>query len=254
MQTPYAIDKRRQIIIPGEEEETLLFAVTHWIKSAQKAIEKKGAFYVALSGGSTPKKIFQLLSSEDCKEKIDWTKVYLFWSDERTVGPDHPDSNYHMALVEGGLSQLPIPITHIFRMHAEEELEKNALSYEMSVKKQLGSHSFDLIMLGMGDDGHTASLFPHTKALYETTRWVVANYVPQKETWRMSFTYTLINQSEEICLYVMGKNKADILEKVLFGDEQPEQFPSQKVGSEKNKALWIADKAASSRLLAYIAP
>lgn len=250
MHKPYAIDERREILIPGDQGETLDYAVTHWIAAAERAIREKGRFFVALSGGSTPKKIFQALSSKEYRDQVEWSNVFLFWSDERSVPPDHPDSNYHMALVEGGLNTLPIPIEHIFRMHAEEEIEKNALGYELTIKKQLGGRPFDLIMLGMGDDGHTASLFPHTKALLETKRLVVANHVPQKNSWRLSFTYTLINQAKEICLYVMGENKREMLEKVLTGPFNKEEHPSQNVGTKEHKALWIADTAAGHHLLA----
>src|SRR5262245_43475507 len=117
----HSLDERRQIIIPGDYEETLRFSVDHWIQSAHKAIKEKGTFCVALSGESTPKKIFQALSSEKNRGRVEWSKVYLFWSDERAVPHDHPESNYHMAMVEGGMGELPIPVTHIFRMHGEEE-------------------------------------------------------------------------------------------------------------------------------------
>lgn len=249
---PYAIDKRRKIIIPGDKNETLSFIADHWIKSANIAIEKKGSFYVALSGGSTPKKLFQMLSSEDYRNQVDWSKVYLFWSDERSVAADHPDSNYHMALVDGGLKQLPILPEHIFRMEAEADCEKNALAYEITIKRMVKDSSFDLIMLGMGDDGHTASLFPYTKALHEKEKLVVANYVPQKKCWRLSFTFTLINQAKEICIYVLGAEKATMLERVLTSPFNEEELPSQGVGSAHHPALWIADREAGHHLLAHI--
>src|SRR5690242_14384328 len=171
-------DDRRDLVIPGDAETTLEFCAEHWLETGNQAIADHGAFYVALSGGSTPKAIFQMLTSPTHAHRIDWSKVHLFWSDERAVPPDHPDSNYHMAL-SAGLDKMPIPKNHIHRMQAEKDIEAHALAYEALVKDR----PFDLVMLGMGDDGHTASLFPYTKALAETQRLVVANYIDAKKTW-----------------------------------------------------------------------
>ncbi len=242
------LDIRRNLFLPGDAEATLKYAVDHWVETANNAIKDHGFFAVALSGGSTPKKIFQVLS-KDYKEALDWTKVYLFWSDERAVPPSNPDSNFHMAMIEGGLTALPIPETQVFRMQAEKEIEANAHVYEQVIEKTLKGRPFDLIMLGMGDDGHTASLFPKTKGLQDEKNLVVANYVPQKNTWRMSFTYKLINQADQICLYVIGENKAEILQKVLFTPLDFTTYPSQNIGTETHHASWIIDDAASQNIL-----
>lgn len=242
------LDNRRLIIIPGGYEETLDYCINHWIETALTAIEDHDFFAVALSGGSTPKAIYKGLVASDAASKIDWSKVFFFWSDERSLPPSHEESNYHMAMEEAGLNHLPIPRENVFRMIAETDIENNAKNYEEIIKKKLGSHGFDLIMLGMGDDGHTASLFPHTKALHAKNRLVVANEVPQKKTWRMTFTFECINAAQQICVYVLGTTKKDTLLKVLTSSFKPEEMPSQKVGTSSQKALWIVDEEASKLL------
>lgn len=245
---PYHIlDARRKIVVPGDLELTLAFATDHWIQIGNEAIQKHGFFAVALSGGSTPKKIFQRLATME--ERLDWTKVFLFWSDERSVPPTHPDNNYRMAMEDGGLSQLPIPQNQIFRMVAEEDIEDNAKAYEDVILDKLGSHPLDLVMLGMGEDGHTASLFPHTLALKTTGRLIVPNFIPQKNAWRMTFTYECINRSLHICVYVTGAAKAELLDKVLTGPSNPSEYPSQMVGTETHPALWIIDSEAAKNLM-----
>ena len=247
----YHLDNRRTLMLPGNAAQTLAFAVKDWIDKAKAAIDNHGYFAVALSGGSTPKKIFKELSTKHTSS-IDWGKVYLFWSDERSVLPTSEESNFHMAMIEGGLSALLIKPENIFRMEAEKELEANAHAYEQKIKQKLEGRGFDLIMLGMGDDGHTASLFPRTEGVKKKGALVVPNYVPQKETWRMSFTYELINNASSICLYVLGENKAAILHKVLFSPLDINTYPSQGVGSMSHKATWIIDEDASQNILAEL--
>lgn len=244
----FLFDERRIILVPGNKELTLEYCVNHWVETAINSIQNHGFFAVALSGGSTPRAIYQRIVSSDTAKKIDWNKVFLFWSDERSVPPTSEESNYHMAMEEGGFNKLSIPRENIFRMVAESEIELNARHYEDLILKKLGSNGFDLIMLGMGEDGHTASLFPYTKALHAKNRLVVANEIPQKNTWRMSFTYDCINAGHEICLYVLGAAKADTLKKVLLSGYLPDEYPSQKVGTSSHKATWILDEDASQIL------
>lgn len=239
------IDSRRELIVPGNYNVTLAFCVDHFIKTAKKAIDDHDAFFVALSGGSTPKAIFERLTSSSFADKIDWTKVHLFWSDERSVPHNDPESNYHMAM-QAGFEKMPIPKQQIHRMVAETDIEKNAQLYEKIIYKVLQNKPFDMIMLGMGEDGHTASLFPNTEGLKETKRLVVANHILQKGTWRMSMTFPCINSASCIVFYVLGASKKEMLARVLG---QNNEFPSQHVGTEKNPALWIADDAAAANLL-----
>jgi len=247
---PLRFDDRRLLALPGDHDETLNFAVENWLEIASESIADHGFFAVALSGGSTPKKIFQKLAK--MPDVIDWSKVFLFWGDERSVPPNDPDSNYRMAIEESGLGTLPIPKEHIFRMVGETDIEENAKAYEAIIQKKLGSHPFDLVMLGMGDDGHTASLFPHTEALHAKGKLVVANHVPQKKTWRMSLTYECINHARHICLYVIGAGKSEVLEHVLTSDLNYEEYPSQNIGTKSNPALWIVDVEASKNLLIHL--
>lgn len=242
-----AIDERQDIVVPGGASETYAYCAQHFITAASSAIKDHGYFAVALSGGSTPKAIFTLLARDENRSKVDWNKVLLFWSDERAVPPDHPDSNYHMA-IEAGLGKLGIPPEHIFRMPADYDIEANALEYESEILEKLPGGSFDMVMLGMGDDGHTASLFPQTHGLHVQDRLVIANYVPQLNTWRMSLTFPCINKAKTIVIYVIGKGKSEMLKKVLSEKHDPDQLPIQSVGTPAHRALWIADSDAASLL------
>lgn len=244
-----AIDDRRDIVIPGTAEETIEFAVKQFIALARSSYKKHRYFTVALSGGSTPNAIFKLLSSQKYRNAVDWTKIRFFWSDERSVASDHPDSNYRMAM-DSGLGSLPIPKENIFRMHAEDNIVRNAALYEEEILRHVPGRKFDLIMLGMGEDGHTASLFPGTEGLRSKGRLVVANYIPSKQTWRMTFTYECIALAAHVWVYAIGKSKATMIEKVLSGSNN-EEFPAAKVGSRERKALWILDAEAAGRLLPF---
>ncbi len=241
----FSWDERRDIAHPGDAQATLNFATEHFINCAKEAIKTHGFFAVALSGGSTPKKIFEALAKEPYASDIDWTKVMLFWSDERSVPPTDQASNFRMAM-EAGFKTLPIQHDNIFRMEAEEDIEVHAAKYEARIKEVLGNRPFDLVMLGMGEDGHTASLFPNTKALQETTKWVVANQLP--DTWRMSMTYPCINRARNIVLYVLGESKADMVGKIFLEKHEP-PFPVSLIGTESNKALWVLDTAAGKKIL-----
>jgi 6-phosphogluconolactonase len=236
-------DNRRDYIIGGDAEKTTQLAVEHWIHSAERAIQQRGRFVVALSGGSTPRAIFEAIAKN---AKLDFSKIWLFWSDERAVPPDHPDSNYNMAM-QSAFSKLPIPQSQIFRMKAEKEIEQNAQDYEDKIRHTLDKHLFDLVMLGVGTDGHTASLFPNTKALQEEKRLIVANYVPEQNAWRMTFTFPCINQSLHSVIYAIGPSKQVIVPKVLKASiDSP--FPASKVGTAEHKALWILDNEAAKLL------
>lgn len=238
-----SFDDRRNIAAPGDFDSTLIFCVEHFIEAANKAIASQGAFYVALSGGSTPKAIFEALAEPIYSTRIDWKKVHLFWSDERCVPPYDPSSNYRMAM-DAGFSKIHIPAENIHRMQAEGDPEEAAVAYEKLIESKIHSHSFDLVMLGMGDDGHTASLFPKTHGLHSQQRLVVANFLPDKGIWRITFTFELINQAKQIAIYVLGKSKAAMLHQVLNGPYLPDDFPVQKVGTPSHKALFIVDAPA----------
>ncbi len=243
----FSWDERRDIAHPGDLDASLTFAVEHFINCAKEAIKSHGLFAVALSGGSTPKKIFEMLSSDLYSKELDWSKVLLFWGDERSVPPTDPDSNFRMAM-DAGLKTLSIPREHIFRMEAETNIEENSHTYEAKIKEVLGDRPFDLIMLGMGEDGHTASLFPGTRALEEKTALVVPNEVPQKKSWRMTLTYPCINRARNTVIYVLGKSKEPMIRQVFLEKHTP-PFPVSLVGTPENKALWVVDSEAGFPLL-----
>lgn len=242
-----SIDDRRDLVKGEDKFHTVQLCVFHFIRSAKQAISERGAFHVALSGGSTPKAIFKSLTDETNRNQVDWQKVFLWWSDERSVDKEDENSNYRMAM-DAGFSDLPIPPEHIFRMEGEGDIEAHAASYEQLIKEHVPDEKFDLVMLGMGEDGHTASLFPETHALHSDGRLVVANFIPKLNTWRMTFTFKLINAARQTVVYVIGEGKAEMLKKIIKGEYSPDQLPLQKVGTPAGKALIIADNGACKEL------
>lgn len=234
-------DAGRDVMKAGSHEQTLKAGADHFVKIYQESLSQYGSFSVALSGGSTPKALFSLLTKEPYVSLFDWSKVFLFWSDERAVAPDDPDSNYHMAM-QAGFSDVPLPKSHIHRMVAEEDIEQNAIKYETLIKSHLKGRGFDLVMLGMGEDGHTASLFPGTEGLKAKEKLVIANYVPQKNSWRMTLTFECINQSRHIVIYVLGKSKQEMVKKSLSSKGL---YPIENIGTKAHKALWILDDEAA---------
>lgn len=228
-------DQRRVLEIA---DDALSFAVTDWLETARDAIAKRGRFSVALSGGSTPKAIYERLAKE--AHALDWSKVWLFWSDERCVPPHDPKSNYRMAM-EAGLKGLPIPVRQVVRMPGELEPRAAAEKYE----RQLEGVALDLAMLGVGEDGHTASLFPGTAALELKKPLVAANYVEAVKGWRLTLTFRAIAESRKAVVYALGKGKAEIVREVL----QTGALPASLVGTEERPALWILDREAASLIL-----
>jgi len=209
---------------------------------------------MAISGGSTPKATFKILAdpAHPFLATVPWAKLQLYWVDERCVGPNDPDSNFGMTR-DLLLSKTPIPAENVFRMEGELDPEQAASRYESVLRNSMKlegaeSPAFDLLTLGMGPDGHTASLFPHTPALDEMGRLVVANHVAQKETWRITLTWPVINQAGEVAFEVEGAGKAEILAEVLTGPRDPERLPSQLIRPASGKLLFLLDEAAAAEL------
>lgn len=234
-------DERRALAVPGDGQVTEQFCIDHFFAVGQEAIKTRGAFTVSLSGGSTPKPIYEGISKR--ADALDWHKVHLYWTDERCVPPTHADSNFKMAM-EAGFARLPIPANNLHRMKGEIDPEKAAYEYEHVLRHTLHEGVIDLVILGMGDDGHTASLFPKTHALHVEDRLAVANYLPQKSSWRLTLTYPCINRSPNAVFYVLGKSKAPMLHQILNGPYDPDLYPAQKIGTPSHPVLWIADNAA----------
>jgi|SRR5947209_15486483 len=218
-----------------------------FISCARSAIEAHGRFTVALSGGSTPRGIYSLVADdqENPEKKLPWEKIFVFFGDERHVPPTDAESNYRMAK-ESLLSKVPIPEQNVFRVAAELDANIAAKQYEEQLIRffQLAPNQwprFDLIMLGMGPDGHTASLFPESPALRETQRKVVANWVEKFNSYRITFTFPVINHAAEVMFAVLGSDKAEVLREVLKNPNKS-LYPSQRVEPENGKLLWVTDK------------
>ena len=217
------------------------------VATARSAIEQRGIFRIALSGGGTPKQVYPLLLEPERRDMVDWSRVEFFWGDERAVPPDHPESNFGVAY--GMLiSQLPgVRQDAIHRMPAEApDLDAAALSHESEVRLAFDARgaeppAFDLIWLGMGPDGHTASLFPGSAALEEESRWVVGNWAPSQEAWRMTLTYPALRAARETLFVVTGGDKADAFARVRAGDES---LPATRVEGEH--VSWIVDAAVAN--------
>ncbi len=223
-------------------------AAAEFAAQAWQAVRASGRFTVALSGGSTPKTLYSLLAT---RPDIAWDKICFFWGDERHVPPDHPESNYRMAN-EALLSKVPVRPENIFRIHAEEkDAAAAALQYDQALQEffRLSPGQFprlDLILLGTGPDGHTASLFPGTAALNETQRLVVANWVPKFNTHRITFTFPVLNAAACVIFLASGPDKASILHQVL--ENSAADLPAQKVQPTNGKLIWLVDEAAASAL------
>jgi 6-phosphogluconolactonase len=208
-------------------------------------------FTIALSGGSTPRALYSLLASNAYSSRINWNNVQFFWSDERCLPPDDPESNYYLARTTL-FDHAPIPASNIHRVKSELPPPEAAAEYERQLRNYFSEDNwprFDLVLLGMGDDGHTASLFPHTAALSEEKRWVVGNQVQTaKPPWRITFTRPLINAAHNVAFLVAGAGKADRLKQVLQGPLDPESLPSQSIKPSQGELYWFLDEAAASQL------
>jgi len=225
------------------------FAVEKFIALAKEAIEERGQFTVALSGGSTPKSFYQLLASEKFRDKINWKAVFFFFGDERNVPPESEESNFRMA---NEILFVPLKIDHdkIYRWETDSETAaKVAEEYGERVKFFFrGFPTFDLILLGMGADGHTASLFPFTDALKETDEIAVSNFVEKLDTTRLTVTFPVINKARNVIFLIKGADKAETLKTVLEGNFQPEKFPAQNVKPAGGKLFWLVDDEAAALL------
>jgi 6-phosphogluconolactonase len=229
-------------------------AALHLVELAEEAVAARGRVRIAVSGGSTPKATFALLAdpAHPFLNRMPWGQLELFFVDERTVPPDHPDSNYGMTR-ESLLDHVGMKPEQIHRIQGELEPEVAAAEYEYDLRRTFrleGAEAprFDIITLGMGDDGHTASLFPHTEALDEMGRLVVANQVPQKDTWRVTLTWPVINHAREVFFLIAGDDKAAPLKEVFLGPKDVERLPSQLIWPASGILTLILDQAAAAQL------
>jgi 6-phosphogluconolactonase len=235
------------IQIYNNTEEINTVAADLFVAAAQQAIAKKDKFTVVLTGGSSPAGIYKLLASDAYKSKIDWSKVFVFWGDERWVPLNDDLSNTKMSYASL-LSHVPIPKANIFEMYAAGvSPEDYAVTYEQSIKEVLGNEGkFDLILLGMGDDGHTASLFPGQEVLEEQEKWVDAYYLEPQKMHRITLTAPLINKAEKIVVVAFGEKKAHALKEVTTGAYNPTTYPMQLIKPVTGELLFLVDKAAAT--------
>ena len=235
-------------------------AAEQFVKVAVSAITKRSRFAVALSGGATPQKMYSLLATEAFSSKLAWEYVHIFWCDERCVPPGHRDSNFGL-VQKLLLKHIPLPPDNIHRIRGENEPKKAAIQYEQELQSFFIMHNkrrgvapgeftpnFDLILLGLGEDGHTASLFPGTAALRARRRWVIANEVDTLNDWRITLTPVIINMAAHILFLVSGRKKANPLQQVLYGQYLPTLLPSQLIKPVNGRLLWMVDEAAAAML------
>lgn len=248
----------RRVQIAVEVSPTVA-EVTHaaaelFTRSAEEAAAQRGHARIAISGGSTPKTVFALLAdpAQPYVARVPWNRLQLFWVDERCVGPEDAESNYGMTK-RAMLDKVPLPAANVHRMEGELDPEEGASRYESEIRntfKLEGAETptFDLILLGLGPDGHTASLFPHTEGLNEMSRIVIANHVPQKDSWRLTLTWPVITQGREVAFLAEGVEKAKMIHTVFADAYDPETYPAQLIRPANGRLTLLLDKAAASEL------
>lgn len=248
--------KKLQIKYYVEPDPTALArrAVEHLVEMVGEAVEAQGHARIAISGGSTPKAAFELLADprQPWRSRMPWQELDLYWVDERCVPPGDAASNYRMTR-EALLDHVPLKSDQIHRIEGELDPVAAAARYESELRSSFSLDGalcprFDLVALGMGPDGHTASLFPHTEAIHERSRLVAANRVPQLDTWRVTLTWPVINHARSVFFLVAGQEKAAVLSEVLTGPPDPERLPSQLIWPSSGILTLILDKAAASLL------
>ncbi len=230
-------------------------AAQYFVDGIRAAAGARGKARIAISGGNTPKHTFELLAdpSAQYREQIPWESLELYWVDERCVPPDHADSNYRMTR-EALLDKVPLSAKQIFRIQGELDPEEAAAKYEFDIRQSFrleGAElpSFDLVLLGMGPDGHTASLFPHTQGLHEIMRIAIANHVPQqKDSWRITLTWPVIDRARDVFFLIEGADKVAALKQVFRGPYDPETYPSQLIRPASHRLTLLLDSAAAAAL------
>ena len=225
-------------------------AAGRFVAAAGDAIASRGQFIVALSGGSTPRDTYLRLGTGALASKVMWSRVQVLWGDERCVPPDDLESNYRMAR-ETLLDRVPVPAANVHRIHGEDDPATAAEVYETTLRALLRTPAaarIDLVLLGLGEDGHTASLFPGSAAVHEQTRWVMAARAPAASMWRVTLTPAVINAAAEVLFLVSGAAKAGILRRVLEGPRRPDELPAQAIAPSNGRVRWCVDAAAAAEL------
>ena len=231
-------------------QEVALAAADQFVELANNAAGEHAPFAVALAGGNTPRQMYELLAGDQFRNRVDWMMVHMFFGDERCVARDHPESNYRMAH-EALISHIDIPASNVHPIEGEGDPVTNAARYEAELREFYHGDStprFDLVLLGLGEDGHTASLFPDTAALAATQKCVVANQVEKLKSYRITLTASAINAAANVTFLVTGENKARVVSAVLTGPFQPESLPAQLIKPRAGTRMWLLDSQAASLL------
>ena len=241
--------QRLQVRVFQDLEELSRVAAELFTALSKKSIASSGRFVVALSGGSTPHRLYSLLGSSWYRDVIDWSRMYIFWTDERCVPKDHPESNYKLAH-DAFLSRVPLPAQNIHRIRGEDEPRKAAEAYEDELRNFFsgpGAIVFDLIILGVGEDGHTASLFPGSPALDEKLRPAVPVYFEEPKINRITLTLPVLNHAVQVLFLASGRAKAGAVHEIVE-DGNPKQYPAGLVQPLQGSVVWMIDREASSAL------
>ena len=245
-------EENREVMVLPDLDAVSQEAARRFVAIAKDAVARTSRCTVALAGGSTPERLYRLLASETYRDTVPWSSLYLFFGDERCVPPDDRESNYRMAR-EAMLDHVPVLPTQVFRMEGERDPQSAAMSYDATLGDVFGLTPgrvphFDLILLGMGPDGHTASLFPQTDALQIIERLATANYVPKFDSWRLTLTYPVLDAAMQVLFLVGGAEKADAVQHVIEGPFDPSEYPSQGVRTPEGIVSFLLDAAAASKL------
>ena len=241
-----------QVVVLNGPDEVAARAAHEFAARARAAISQRNCFAVALSGGKTPTRSFELLASPRVAGKIEWPRVHFFWGDERCVPPDDPASNYGQARM-ALLDPIRAQDKSIHRMRGELEPREGARDYTALLSRFFGGGPiFDLVYLGLGPDGHTASLFPHSHSLEETSSSCIASHVPGNAVpWRLTLTYPALNAARAVVFLVTGADKSDVLHRVLEGPRDPASLPAQRIAPSEGALIWLVDRAAAAHLQAH---
>lgn len=252
-----AVARRGEVEVLPSHDALIRTAADRFITTGTEAIEARGRFTVALSGGSTPRDLYVLLATAAYALRLDWSHLHVFWGDERCVPPDNSASNFRMAC-EAMLDRVPVPKGNLHRIRGEDNPATAAAAYEADLRaifrtphgppRSTLDARFDLILLGLGDDGHTASLFPGLTAVRETCRWVMVEHIAEVPMSRVTLTPVVINAAAEIVFLVSGSEKAATLHRVIDGPFQPHALPAQAIAPWAGRLRWLADADAAADL------
>jgi 6-phosphogluconolactonase len=250
METIVMVEIKIRVQVLSDLENVSRKAAEMFVNISRSCIASQGKFSAAISGGSTPKRLYTLLSSDRYRDEVNWPTVHFFWADERCVPKEHEESNFKTAY-DTLLSRVPIPDENIHRIEGEENPDKGARDYEEDVMQFFGMSGvpiFDLVILGMGEDGHTASLFPGSKSLEETIRLAVPVYLEKPYRNRITLTLPVLNNASQIIFLVAGSSKADVLSEILGDGHKKGQYPAGLINPTQGHLIWLIDREASWKL------